>query len=54
MQKLQGTQVDLLGVIVNDLPPKKSSYYYGYHGYYSYYTYKNYQKYYGSSEKNKK
>jgi len=53
MQKLQGTQVDLLGVIVNDLPPKKSSHYYGYHGYYNYYTYKNYQKYYGSAEINK-
>ena len=32
----------MLGVVVNDLPPKKASYY-GQYGYYSYYKYKSYQ-----------
>lgn len=51
LHKLRGTSSDLLGVVVNDLPPKKASYYYGHYGYYSYYTYKNYQKYYGNKDK---
>jgi succinoglycan biosynthesis transport protein ExoP len=46
LHKIRGTKSDLLGVVVNDLPPKKASYYYGHYGYYNYYTYKSYQKYY--------
>tara|TARA_A100001037_G_scaffold251299_1_gene234712 strand:- start:53 stop:970 length:918 start_codon:yes stop_codon:yes gene_type:complete len=51
LHKLRATQSHLLGVVVNDLPPKKASYYYGQYGYYSYYTYKNYQKYYSKPGK---
>ena len=49
LHKLRGTKSNLLGVVVNDLPPKKASYYYGHYGYYNYYTYKNHQKYYAGN-----
>ena len=42
IQKLQATDSKVLGVVVNDLPPKKASYY-GQYGYYSYNKYKSYQ-----------
>ena len=42
IHKLQATNSNVLGVVVNDLPPKKASYY-GQYGYYSYYKYKSYQ-----------
>ena len=51
IHRLRGAQSELLGVVVNDLPPKKAYYYYSQYGYYSYYTYRNYQKYYQSTEK---
>ncbi len=50
LQKLEETGARILGVVLNDLPEKKSSsYYYGYgYGYgYGYYRYKYYSKYYG-------
>lgn len=62
LQKLEETGARILGVVLNDLPEKKSSSYYynyGYYGYgYGYYRYKYYSKYYGdesaSSEKRTK
>ena len=51
LQKLEETGARILGVVLNDLPEKKSSSYYynyGYYGYgYGYYRYKYYSKYYG-------
>ncbi len=51
LEKLEETGTKILGVVLNDLPEKKSnSYYYnyGYYGYgYGYYRYKYYSKYYG-------
>jgi len=51
LDKLEETGARILGVVLNDLPEKKSSSYYynyGYYGYgYGYYRYKYYSKYYG-------
>ena len=53
LEKLEETGARILGVVLNDLPEKKSSSYYynyGYYGYgYGYYRYKYYSKYYGDS-----
>ncbi len=50
LEKLDETGARILGVVLNDLPEKKSSSYYynyGYYGYgYGYYRYKYYNKYY--------
>lgn len=58
LQKLEETGTKILGVVLNDLPEKKSSSYYynyGYYGYgYGYYRYKYYSKYYGEGVDEKK
>lgn len=58
LQKLEETGTKILGVVLNDLPEKKSSSYYynyGYYGYgYGYYRYKYYSKYYGEGVEEKK
>ena len=57
LEKLEETGTKILGVVLNDLPEKKSnSYYYnyGYYGYgYGYYRYKYYSKYYGDGAEDK-
>ena len=48
LESLDGTGVNILGVVLNDLPEKKTPgyYYSGYYGY-GYFRYKYYNKYYG-------
>ena len=52
VENLEETGVNVLGVVLNDLPQKKAPgyYYSGYYGY-GYFRYKYYNKYYGK-EKN--
>ena len=55
LSNLEESGSNVLGVVLNDLPNKKSTgyYYSGYYGYgYGYYRYKYYNKYYGSSKSN--
>ena len=48
VENLEETGVNVLGVVLNDLPQKKTPgyYYSGYYGY-GYFRYKYYNKYYG-------
>ena len=48
---IKETGINLLGVVLNDLPQKKKTpgYYSGYYGY-GYFRYKYYNKYYGKSD----
>ena len=55
LSNLEESGSNVLGVVLNDLPNKKSTgyYYSGYYGYgYGYYRYKYYNKYYGGSKSN--
>lgn len=51
LASIEESGTNILGVVLNDLPQKKSTgyYYSGYYGY-GYYRYKYYNKYYGNSE----
>jgi capsular exopolysaccharide synthesis family protein len=51
VENLEATGVNVLGVVLNDLPQKKTPgyYYSGYYGY-GYFRYKYYNKYYGKDE----
>ena len=52
VENLEETGVNVLGVVLNDLPQKKAPgyYYSGYYGY-GYFRYKYYNKYYGKEKK---
>ena len=53
LENLEESGCNILGVVLNDLPARKSTgyYYSGYYGYgYGYYRYKYYNKYYGKSK----
>ena len=54
VENLEETGVNVLGVVLNDLPQKKTPgyYYSGYYGY-GYFRYKYYNKYYGKDKSNK-
>ena len=51
LNSIEETGTNILGVVLNDLPQKRSTgyYYSGYYGY-GYYRYKYYNKYYGKTE----
>ena len=56
VSNLEESGSNILGIVLNDLPGKKSTgyYYSGYYGYgYGYYRYKYYNKYYGKEENGK-
>ena len=54
LAKVAETDTNILGIVLNDLPEKKTPgyYYAGYYGY-GYFRYKYYSKYYGANEPNK-